>query len=111
MSTDSTLYEDHFETTSLLTGTYDRVARIMCTSRSGTSTSLTLDINSELFPLQTGDTFNLVIASTLNLDGSKDSASAGWRDRAGEETLANAFDYVVYGKVYKHVDPGDGANM
>lgn len=112
MSTDSTLYEDHFEITTLTTGTYDRVTRVMGTSRSaGSSTSLTLDINSELYPLQSGDTVNLLIATTLNLDGTKDTGSAGWRDRSGEETLASAFDYVCYGKVYKHVDPGDGANM
>lgn len=112
MSTDSTLYEDHFEITTLTTGNYDRVTRVMGTSRSaGALTSLTLDINSELYPLQSGDTVNLLIATTLNLDGTKDTGSAGWRDRNGEETLASAFDYVCYGKVYKHVDPGDGANM
>ena len=28
-----------------------------------------------------------------------------------EETLASLWDYVCYGKVYKHHDPGDGQNM
>ncbi len=110
MSNDATLYEDHFEITTLLDGTYDRVARVIGTSRSDNSTSLTLDINSELYPLQTGDTVQMLIATTLNLDGTKDTQGA-WRERKGEETLASAFDYVCYGKVYKHFDPGDGANM
>ena len=108
MSNDATLYEDHFEITTVLDQTYDRVARVMGMS-ANSDTSLTLDLNSELYPLQTGERVNMLIATTLNLDGTKDER--GWRDRPGVETLANNFDYVCYGKVYKHYDPGDGANM
>lgn len=108
MSNDSTLYEEHFEITTVLDQTYDRVARVMGTSRDST-TSLTLDVNNELYPLHTGEGIQMMIATTLNLDGTKDQG--GWRDRSNEETLASAFDYVCYGKVYKHHDPGDGANM
>ena len=109
MSSDSTLYEDSFEITSLLNETYDRVARVMGTSN-GSDTSLTLDINSELYPLQQGDNVNLMIATTLNLDGSKDDGR-GWRQGKDQETLADMWDYVCYGKVYRHHDPGDGNNM
>ena len=108
MSNDATLYEDNFEITTVLDQTYDRVARVMGTS-GNSDTSLTLDINSELYPLQTGEHVNMLIATTLNLDGTRDER--GWRERPGEETLANHYDYVCYGKVYKHHDPGDGANM
>ena len=108
MSTDSTLYEEAFEITTVLDQTYDRVARIIGTS-SNADTSLTLDINSELYPLQTGEHIQMLIATTLNLDGTKDER--GWREKPGEETLASSFDYVCYGKVYRHHDPGDGANM
>ena len=108
MSGDATLYEEHFEIMTVLDQTYDRVARVMGTSNSS-DTSLTLDVNSELYPLQTGEHVNMLIATTLNLDGTKDER--GWRDKANEETLASMWDYVCYGKVYKHVDPGDGANM
>ena len=108
MSNDATLYEDNFEITAVLDQTYDRVARVIGISADN-KTSLTLDINSELYPLQTGEHMNMVIATTLNLDGTRDER--GWRERPGEETLANQYDYVCYGKVYKHHDPGDGANM
>ena len=108
MSTDAALYEDTFTITTTLNETYDRVSRILGHSTSN-DTSLTLDINSELYPLQTGEHIQMLIATTLNLDGTKDER--GWREKPGEETLASAFDYVCYGKVYRHHDPGDGANM
>ena len=108
MSTDAALYEDSFQITTVLDGTYDAVARVMGIT-SASDTSLTLDINSELFPLQSGDQITMLIATTLNLDGTKDER--GWRDKNHEETLASLWDYVCYGKVYKHHDPGDGANM
>ena len=109
MSSDATLYEDSFEITTLLDGTYDRVARVMGTSN-GSDTALTLDINTELYPLHTGEHINLMVATTLNLDGSKDDGR-GWRQDKNTETLADMWDYVCYGKVYRHTDPGDGQNM
>lgn len=105
---DAQLYEEQFEITTVLDQTYDRVARVMGTS-SSSDTSITLDINNELFPLQTGERVTMLIATTLNLDGTKDER--GWRDKPNESSLADMWDYVCYGKVYKHHDPGDGANM
>lgn len=108
MSNDAQLYEEQFEISTVLDQTYDRVARVMGTS-ADSSTSMTLDVNSELYPLSTGDRPTMLIATTLNLDGTKDER--GWRDDPNKETLASMWDYVCHGKVYKHHDPGDGANM
>lgn len=61
------------------------------------------------------ETIQLVLASTLALDGSKDDGK-GWRDisaaqqRSGETTLADMFDYVCHGKIYRF-EEGDGENM
>lgn len=109
---DAQLYEDSFTLTTLLDQTYDRVARVLGTS-ADSQVSLTLDVNSELFPLATGENVNLLIATTLNLDGtSEDRQKTGWRPpREGEQTLADLWDYVCYGKVYRHEDPGEGQNM
>lgn len=109
---DAQLYEDTFTITTLLDQTYDRVARVMGTSADST-TSVTLDINSELYPLNTGENVNMLIATTLNLDGSsEDRAKTGWRPpKAGEQTLADLWDYVCYGKVYRHEETGEGVNM
>lgn len=62
-----------------------------------------------------GDQLHMVLASTLSLDGSKDDAK-GWRDVAkagggGDATLADLFDYVCHGKIYKFEDGNDGEMM
>lgn len=77
---DATLFDDHFTITSLNAQKYDRVARVTGTSQDSL-TVLSLDINTELYPLNVNDGIQLVLASTLNLDGAKEDANAGsWRD-------------------------------
>jgi len=77
---DATLLDETFDITSLNAQKYDRVARVTGTS-SDSATILTLDVNSEIYPIGVGETVQLVLASTLNLDGSKEDVSGGgWRD-------------------------------
>lgn len=56
----------------------------------------------------------MAIASTLSLDG-QDSAKgdgSGWREtRSGEATLADSYDYVCYGKLYRFDESEDGNTM
>jgi DNA-directed RNA polymerase I, II, and III subunit RPABC3 len=83
---------------------YDRVSRVTGVRE---DLSFTLDINSEIYPLSVDDTVQLSIASTLSLDGTiatkeSEAAKGGWREmRAGEATLADQYDYVCYGKMYR----------
>jgi DNA-directed RNA polymerase I, II, and III subunit RPABC3 len=112
---DSTLFDEMFTITSYDQSKYDRVARIGATS-SDSQTVMTLDINIELFPCNVGETIHCMIASSLSLDGSKDDPTKGWRDigRGGvgqEATLADMFDYVCHGKIYKFEDGEDGQTM
>ena len=66
---------------------------------------LTLDVNTEIYPLKVNDRFSLAIASTLRKDGIADE---GCFDQSGFESHADDFEYVMYGKVFKHhVKPGD----
>ena len=77
---DATLFDDAFTITSLNAQKYDRVSRITGTS-SDSLTVLSLDINTEIYPVSVNDNIQLVLASTLNLDGTKEDAnSGGWRD-------------------------------
>lgn len=66
---------------------------------------LTVDINSDLYPLDPGDKFSLALASTLSKEGIvKDTSGERetWREnRSGERTLADDYEYVMYGKVYR----------
>jgi len=105
---DATLLEDQFTVTSFNQTKYDRVARIGAESLGGKEIAFTLDINTELYPMKEGEHFHLLLATTLNLDGSKDE-SRGWRDvgrggPGGESSLADMYDYVCYGRLYKFDD-------
>ena len=105
---DSQLYEDTFSISNVNQQKYDRVSRISGTSSDNT-TAMTLDINHELFPVTEGESVQMLLATTLNLDGTKDER--GWMDTsASESTLADMFDYVCYGKVYRF-EEGEGDHM
>src|SRR5438552_4041840 len=118
---DSQLFEDVFTLTRYDQSKYDRVARIWGESPDK-STVISLDVNVELFPCSTGENLHVVLATSLSLEssgsgggggggagGSSGAGSAakdeekGWRDlaRSSEATLADTFDYVCYGKIYK----------
>lgn len=105
---DAQLFEDTFIVEDVNDEKYDRVARITATS-ADKFTALTLDVNTELYPMYVNDTVTIALASTLNLDGSKDDGK-GWKDvRIGEQTLADEYDYVCHGKIYRFME-GEGEN-
>lgn len=105
---DSQLFEETFSVTNINSQKYDRVSRIFGTSTDNT-TSLSLDINHDLYPISVGENVQMVLATTLNLDGTKDEK--GWRELGrAESTLADMYDYVCHGKVYRF-EEGEGDNM
>lgn len=84
---------------------------------------LTLDIASELYPLAEGEQFSLALARSLKPDEDGDAAMDAADDdgetrkikrdlwRADDQGLANDYDYVCYGKVYKFDDSQKGENL
>lgn len=70
---------------------------------------LTLDYNIELYPLKQGQSFSLVLASSLARGGGPGEAADGaedekdapvWRpDGKGKRGLEEDYEYVMYGKV------------
>jgi len=113
-SSDSQLFDESFTITTLNSEKYDRVARLGGTSADNL-TVMTLDINTELYPCSIGETIQVVIATSLSLDGTKDDGK-GWRDvgrngPGGETTLADMFDYVCHGKIYKFDDAVEGQSL
>ena len=103
------LYEDTFSITSLNSEKYDRVARVTGTNANGDS-YMSLDINSQLYPLATGDQVYILLSSTLSSDGTKDDGKA-WREVSrGGSTLADHYEYVCHGKIYRFED-GENDNM
>ncbi|KAF7513016.1 hypothetical protein GJ744_011282 [Endocarpon pusillum] len=94
------LFEDAFSILSVNSQKYERVSRIAATSNDQ-QISLTLDVNTELYPVNVSDRVQIALALTLNLDGSKDDTK-GWRDVGlGERSLADEYDYVCHGKIYR----------
>jgi len=110
-TTDTQLLDETLTITTLDTSKYDRVSRLGATSQDSL-TIMTLDINHELFPVAIGESLHMVLASSLSLDGSKDDGR-GWRDvgRGDEASLADMFDYVCHGKIYKFEDGEGGDTM
>ncbi|KAH7068918.1 hypothetical protein BKA63DRAFT_422412 [Paraphoma chrysanthemicola] len=106
---DAQLFEETFIINSINAEKYDRVSRLLGSSSDGAIT-FTLDVNHELFPCTVGESLNIVLATTLSLDGTtKEGAETSWRNvsRQGIATLADMYDYVCYGKNYKFED-GEG---
>jgi len=105
MSLSSIMYEDVFKLTEKDPDgkKFDLVSRIMARSEY-LNAEIALDVNVDIYPMEPGDKFTLALASTLKLDGTPDD---GTFDQSGEPTLANKYEYVMYGKVYKFTDSKD----
>jgi len=115
LTSDANLFEEQFRIEDIDAKKYDRVARLYCKSADvDEPIDMRLDINTELYPCSVGETLKVVLATSLSLDGSKDDEK-GWRDvaKAGnaEATLADGYDYVCHGKIYKFEDGKDGLTM
>eukprot|EP00244_Chara_vulgaris_P005759 TRINITY_DN22271_c0_g1_i1.p1 TRINITY_DN22271_c0_g1~~TRINITY_DN22271_c0_g1_i1.p1 ORF type:complete len:148 (-),score=46.68 TRINITY_DN22271_c0_g1_i1:275-718(-) len=82
---------------------FDKVSRYVCRSEQF-EMDLILDINVDIYPLKEGEKFALALASTLNLDGTPDE---GVFDQSGRKTLADKYEYVMYGKLYKFTGDDD----
>ncbi|KAL0123740.1 hypothetical protein PUN28_005917 [Cardiocondyla obscurior] len=85
---------------------YLTLSRLHCESESF-KMDLILDINSWLYPMDLGDKFRLVLATTLREDGYPDGNEWNPMEQEGG-SRADSFEYVMSGKVYRI--EGDEAN-
>lgn len=100
---------------------FDRVSRVRCESENY-EMDLSLDVASEIYSLRSGERFHCVLSPTLSASSSTSSSSnsasleEGYYDpemslppsnrtRLGAN-LADKFDYVMHGKVYKAEEAG-----
>ena len=67
---------------------------------------LTLDYNVELFPLKSGQTFTLSVATSLSRgsapgkDGEGEDKEQQWRpDGKGQKGIEEDYEYVMFGRV------------
>ncbi|XP_076226395.1 DNA-directed RNA polymerases I, II, and III subunit Rpb8 isoform X1 [Nomia melanderi] len=75
------------------------LSRLHCESESF-KMDLILDINSWLYPMELGDKFRLVLATTLREDGYPDGGEWNATEQEGG-SRADSFEYVMSGKVYR----------
>ncbi|XP_047375238.1 DNA-directed RNA polymerases I, II, and III subunit RPABC3-like isoform X1 [Sciurus carolinensis] len=77
---------------------FDLVSLLHCESESFKK-DLILDVNIQIYPVDLGDKFQLVIASTLYEVGTLDDGEYNPTDV--KPSRADQFEYVMYRKVYK----------
>lgn len=106
MSAETLLFEDFFTVVGLDPDgkKWDRVKRIVAHSEQF-DMELMLDVNTDIYPMQMDEKFMLTIATTLSLDGTPDD---GFFDQSGRKSLADKFEYVMYGKLYKYNEVEQG---
>ncbi|KAJ1550758.1 DNA-directed RNA polymerases I, II, and III subunit RPABC3, partial [Nowakowskiella sp. JEL0078] len=91
---------------------FDRVTRIKASSEN-MATEVELDVNCEIYPVKVGEKITILLARSLALGSNYvDNQKLTWRDVASrqQETLADKFDYVMHGKVFKY-DDSKGAKV
>jgi len=91
------LFEDVFEVLDHGPKKFSRVTRIVAHSENY-EMDLVLDINWELYKLKVGEKFNMVLVKTLKLDGSAEEKN--WVE-SDEPSLADNYEYVMHGKVFR----------
>ncbi|KAI1727252.1 RNA polymerase rpb8 domain-containing protein [Ditylenchus destructor] len=84
---------------------FDRVSRLFCDSESF-KMDLILDVNTQIYPMNLGEKFRLMLVGTLREDGLADE---GEYDRMLDNPRMKMFDYVMYGKIYRVDDDQAGA--
>ncbi|GAV73553.1 RNA_pol_Rpb8 domain-containing protein [Cephalotus follicularis] len=85
---------------------FDKVSRIEAKSQN-CDMFMQLDVNSEIYPMSQGEKFTMALARTLNLDGTPDT---GFYTQGHRKTLADKYEYVMHGKLYKiSADEGKGS--
>ncbi|XVF23563.1 hypothetical protein REPUB_Repub13aG0049400 [Reevesia pubescens] len=100
------LFEDIFVVRKLIKEeAFDKVTRIGAKSENYDMFML-LDVNTEIYPMIVGDRFQMVLAYTLNLDGTSD---AGYYNQE-KNTLADSYEYVMSGKLYRIADAKEGTS-
>ncbi|XP_043691627.1 DNA-directed RNA polymerases II, IV and V subunit 8B-like [Telopea speciosissima] len=103
------LFEDIFTVTRLDPDgkKFDKVSRIEARSEQF-DMYMQLDVNTEIYPLHVGEKFTMVLANTLSLDG---TPNTGYFTQGNRKSLADKFEYVMHGKLYKISEEGSGANV
>ncbi|KAH6757136.1 hypothetical protein C2S53_007974 [Perilla frutescens var. hirtella] len=76
---------------------YDKISRINAKSEDN-DFFLELDVHTELYPMLPDEKYRMVISNSLLMDG---STVAGYFPEGKPKSLADKFEYVMHGLLYK----------
>ena len=94
------LFEEHFEV-SETSKKFEKVTRLVCKLvEEAYELRLDLDVNSDLYPLEVGNKFTLLLATTVDQQGAPSSGKYDPKIQR-EKSLMDQYEYVMHGKIYK----------
>lgn len=81
---------------------FDRVSRIVGQGHNH-GIKMLLDVNVEMYPISQGGKYEVALSHSISLDGDQEmSSTSSWNSRqANMPSLADKYEYVMYGRVYK----------
>ncbi|EXB80870.1 DNA-directed RNA polymerases I, II, and III subunit rpabc3 [Morus notabilis] len=86
---------------------FDKVTRIKAHSEKH-GMLMHLDVNTEIYPMKEGDRFVMVLSPTLNWNG---VPVADYHKQAEQKSLADKFEYIMHGLLYKLTEEGSGSDF
>ncbi|CAG9463541.1 unnamed protein product [Pedinophyceae sp. YPF-701] len=93
---------------------FDKVSRLLGKSER-LDVSMTLDVNSDIYPVAEAERLNVALAYTLDLDGAEDEGQYGRQTQAfvkGQApSLMDSYDYVMCGKIFRVHDKREGGQV
>ena len=79
---------------------FDRVSRINAISTTP-SLNCIIDLPVEVYSLSPNQKFTLALSTSLSNQSGQDVSSQGWRPGMQNQGLAEDYEYVCFGKIYK----------
>ena len=87
------------------------MSRIHATSQVS-KLEIELDVNTDIYPMEVDGFYSMVLASSINADGSEEFDVLRYEHQGGagvdgHGSLLDKFDYVMHGKIFKYT-PNQG---
>ena len=109
MSQKNTLFEDSFRITEIDKEgrAFDKVSRIEGFGEDS-NCKITLDINTDVYPVSKEKYYSILIAKSLNADGTPSPNNFSYDVYTKKNSLMDKYDYVTFGKIFKYSEESNG---
>jgi DNA-directed RNA polymerase I, II, and III subunit RPABC3 len=112
MSQKNILFEDSFriEEIDKEGKAFDKVSRIEGTGEDS-NCKITLDINTDVYPVSKLKYYSFLIVKSLNTDGTPSPNNFTYDLYTKKNSLIDKYDYVTYGKIFKFSEDSTGGKV